>query len=427
MSRREHDQVDLSLIVAEPRVLRPSKRAQGLDYPESSAVKNQQQAPRKAKDAPTGDGTKHNTAAPNAQNKKSPRLEGEAVNPDGTLKDAEEITWVHLPSDPTPPPPEKRVLDDVAEDEIEGARLKRHRSFLQLHSTGGAVYEEDNDPYTGKEDGVNVDAETGGPNAKVLDEDNGDKDEVDVHEDRGNEGGGGVTESKDDDPEARKCYWEVQRKTKGISRLKKKSPATRDVQLVFKKGTCFVSNKKGSEERAGEYCQLQKGIGKAEAFFTGNVSALRTHITRFHYDAYLDLCKAKEIEPKAHAPEDWGKKKRSQQKMDSFVVAIKKVTPVPPVTKSGLKEFLLELIVDADLSFRFVERPSFLRLIQYLCPKLTMTEIPKRTCIGDAVLMKAERLDEVDRNLAKVIPAPLLPPLSLTNLAEHFLSRLNCL
>jgi hypothetical protein len=31
------------------------------------------------------------------------------------------------------------------------------------------------------------------------------------------------------------------------------------------------------------------------------------------------------------------------------VVAVKKTAPVPPVTKSGLKEFLLELIIDGDL------------------------------------------------------------------------------
>jgi hypothetical protein len=33
--------------------------------------------------------------------------------------------------------------------------------------------------------------------------------------------------------------------------------------------------------------------------------------------------------------------------MDDYMV--KKAQPVPPVTKAGLKEFLLELIVDADL------------------------------------------------------------------------------
>lgn len=35
--------------------------------------------------------------------------------------------------------------------------------------------------------------------------------------------------------------------------------------------------------------------------------------------------------------------------MDGYVVAVKRAEPVPPVTKAGLKEFLLELLVDADL------------------------------------------------------------------------------
>ncbi|KIL54387.1 hypothetical protein M378DRAFT_18934 [Amanita muscaria Koide BX008] len=394
MSRRECDQ-----------------RAQGLDYyPESSDVKNQQ-APGKAEDAPTGNGTKHNTAASSAQKKKreqaqrnrtvkdhriilestintlfaknAPRLEGEAVNPDGTLKDANEITWVHSPSDPTPsllaPPPEKRVLDDVAEDELEGARLKRVKR-RRLHSAE-TVHEEDDDLYTGN-DGIYV------------------NDEADVHKDESdNDEGGGVTESEDDDPEARNRYLGC--------------VVMCSVYSEVEPLTMHDSSSRRTLVLSPTRKVLRKGLAntvsalKADAFFTGNISALRTHITRFHYDVYLNLCKAKEVEPKAHAPEDWGKKK-SQQRMDSFVVAIKKVAPVPPVTKSGLKEFLLELIVVADLFFfttslSILLSASFLCLVHYLCPKFPITEVPKRTCIGDAVLAKAERLDEIDRNLAKSI------------------------
>lgn len=35
--------------------------------------------------------------------------------------------------------------------------------------------------------------------------------------------------------------------------------------------------------------------------------------------------------------------------MNGFVVAVKKPTPIPPVTKAGLREYLLEYIVDSDL------------------------------------------------------------------------------
>ena len=104
---------------------------------------------------------------------------------------------------------------------------------------------------------------------------------------------------------------------------------------------------------------------KADAFFYGNVSAQRSHITRyvfkssffflihdmvfrFHYAKYLALCKSKNVEAKARQPTDWGKNLLTKtQTLDGFVVAIKKAPP--PVTKAGIKEYLLELIVDADL------------------------------------------------------------------------------
>ena len=43
-----------------------------------------------------------------------------------------------------------------------------------------------------------------------------------------------------------------------------------------------------------------------------------------------------------------------------------------------------------------MERASFRRLVHYLCPKLTEADIPKRTCMGDAILGKVERLDDID-------------------------------
>ena len=62
-------------------------------------------------------------------------------------------------------------------------------------------------------------------------------------------------------------------------------------------------------------------VSKPGAFFTGNVSALRTHLSRYvlsfifsfsvlkicrnHYTEYLERCKAKNVEAKAHPPKDW--------------------------------------------------------------------------------------------------------------------------
>ena len=35
--------------------------------------------------------------------------------------------------------------------------------------------------------------------------------------------------------------------------------------------------------------------------------------------------------------------------MDGFAVALTKLAQIPPVTKAGLKEYLLEYIIDSDL------------------------------------------------------------------------------
>ena len=49
-----------------------------------------------------------------------------------------------------------------------------------------------------------------------------------------------------------------------------------------------------------------------------------------------------------------------------------------------------------------MERTSFCRLVCYLCPKLTEADIPKRTCMGNAVLEKVERLDDIDMKVLDV-------------------------
>ena len=86
-----------------------------------------------------------------------------------------------------------------------------------------------------------------------------------------------------------------------------------------------------------------------------------------------------------------------------------------------MKEYLLELVVDADLVrkialspffnhfqrifnslFRLVEHPSFLRFVRYLCPRLKPTDVPGRTCIGNAVSEKIIRLDKVNSQLIAV-------------------------
>ncbi|KAF5331561.1 hypothetical protein D9611_007605 [Ephemerocybe angulata] len=87
------------------------------------------------------------------------------------------------------------------------------------------------------------------------------------------------------------------------------------------------------------------------------------HITRYHYDAYFQKCKLKSVEAKAPKPEGWQdssvrdpKKQQHQQSITGYTEA--KLPPRPKVSKVGMLQYLIELLIDADLSFRFVNRPS---------------------------------------------------------------------
>ncbi|PPR06396.1 hypothetical protein CVT24_002491 [Panaeolus cyanescens] len=85
-----------------------------------------------------------------------------------------------------------------------------------------------------------------------------------------------------------------------------------------------------------------------------------------------------------------------QKSIQGFTV--KYVAP-PPLSKTLIKELLLELMADADLplkSFRFCERPSLRHFVLALNPKLKDNDIPKKTTMADAVKAKIERLDKLD-------------------------------
>ena len=87
------------------------------------------------------------------------------------------------------------------------------------------------------------------------------------------------------------------------------------------------------------------------------------HMNRFHYQDCLAGCKAKGIEPKAQPPTHFKSDNqfvfmlsllpwylvlffRMQVKIDSFTTTMMKL---PPIVKASLKEFLLELVADANL------------------------------------------------------------------------------
>lgn len=69
--------------------------------------------------------------------------------------------------------------------------------------------------------------------------------------------------------------------------------------------------------------------------------------------------------------------------------------------------------------------PSCHRLLLYTCPKLTDSEIPKKSCITNAVMEKLTKLDKIDKNLIAVRAS--LHFFFSTNLkTEYFILYFNC-
>jgi hypothetical protein len=111
---------------------------------------------------------------------------------------------------------------------------------------------------------------------------------------------------------------------------------------------------------------LLYGLISPGMFYYTFSPSLGLNICRNHYNEYLECCNAKNVEAKARPPKDWKEPKKyrinvflcrqsltqffflsSQQTIDGFTVIKKK--PPPPVTKAGMTEYILELIVDGDL------------------------------------------------------------------------------
>ena len=59
-------------------------------------------------------------------------------------------------------------------------------------------------------------------------------------------------------------------------------------------------------------------------------------------------------------------------------------------------------LISSYKPFQFIEQLSFWCLLYYLNPKVKDTNIPKQTCLSDAVMHKIECLDDIDITLVVV-------------------------
>ncbi|KAM6490136.1 hypothetical protein JOM56_014455 [Amanita muscaria] len=126
MARHERDKVDTTLILSTTRVPQPSKRSLGRDYPTEAAPKNTKTDGKESN--PTKGKQKQLTINTLLQKDAKRVPEGEACNPDGTLKEADEIDWVYSPSDETPSltvPKRGRNYDDESSNEKNDMRSSK--------------------------------------------------------------------------------------------------------------------------------------------------------------------------------------------------------------------------------------------------------------------------------------------------------------
>ncbi|GJF00539.1 hypothetical protein PsYK624_168320 [Phanerochaete sordida] len=184
-----------------------------------------------------------------------------------------------------------------------------------------------------------------------------------------------------------------------------KTDATRDIRGIFKPAERTVDNKTSK----GHWCSECRDCGDF-AWFTGGVSSLRMHIRRYwktHGKTYLSKCDDLGISPHPHAvpPSDTTAPNNSgaaQQTLDSFR------EPGPAkFTNDGLISHLVEIITDADLPIRIVNRGPFRAVLPYLQPSLKEANIPHHIKMREIILEHAHRVADLLREKYKDIPCKI--------------------
>ncbi|KAK0432916.1 uncharacterized protein EV420DRAFT_583265 [Desarmillaria tabescens] len=168
--------------------------------------------------------------------------DGDAVNPDGTLKTADQIVWDHSPT--SSPVPKRKINIDEPNKESTSKKQKTHAAPKPATTADTAT----NDTGSGEES------------------------EMEEGEKR-------YWQIKSNGGEVRMKFCRnitlnlVQTRTK-----RTRSAETADLRLCFRPDVRKVDG----EMKAGHYCLLciENGVKESTAFMTGNVSARRKHITR---------------------------------------------------------------------------------------------------------------------------------------------------
>ncbi|KAF6764942.1 hypothetical protein DFP72DRAFT_839948 [Ephemerocybe angulata] len=308
-----------------------SSRARGEDYPEPVMIPKMSSTIGAVKDAIKPD--------------------GDALRPDKTLRDVEEMEFLHSPFDTT--------------------KLYQSRCSSATATVVSSNEDTDTEAERKKQQGEESESK------KCMSKKSQQRKQK--H---------GETEHNKDDGLLKK------------SKPKNTADATKDLRLCGEYKTVIHYEGEKKIEVKGWYwgfC-ITSGMDKRDAFLTGNVSAQRRHLVRKHLDDYWQKCHNNNAEFKT--PQGWEESGLTQQSITGF--AVEKPATQPEVTKEGIREHLLAIVTTCDLPFCFIERPAVQVFIQYLNPQLSDTLIPKKTSLANAVLGKVAVLEERTMELIEV-------------------------
>ncbi|KAK6971364.1 ribonuclease H-like domain-containing protein [Favolaschia claudopus] len=145
-------------------------------------------------------------------------------------------------------------------------------------------------------------------------------------------------------------------------RTRPKAELTKDIEPMYEEGE-IVDADNGVVTK-GHWCHLCKRnkVPAKKCFFTGNVSARRTHISRNpkHFEVYKRLWEKNNVPGHAFCS------------IHSGQFASK----IPQFTSAGLLDHLVELMVTEDNAFLLVDKAPFRRVLQYCRPSLKESDIP---------------------------------------------------
>ncbi|KAK7025717.1 HAT family dimerization domain-containing protein [Favolaschia claudopus] len=327
-----------------------------------------------------------------------------AIGADGQLLDASKITFYNDPDDPNPLPAVK--LNSTAT----GGQATQITQFFRKASSRLT------DPNNAELKCKASEEDTSRPRARArtrhastspepMDEDKEDSDdEMPGLEDPSDSEG---EEDEDDNPtdtdEISDDVNEAYERTKALGdadraamRPRPKAELTKDIEPIYEESELKDSDT--GVVTKGYWCRLCKKdkVATKKCFFTGNVSARRTHISRNsnHFEVYKQLCEENKLplHPRA-TPRGYGQ----QSTLEGFA------TKTPPFTSEGLVDHLVELMVTEDDAFRLVDKAPFRRVLHYCRPSLKESDIPHRTKMRGEILTRAsEAEDRLREKLSKI-------------------------